>query len=372
MRILIDAHIFDEFYQGTRSYIEGLYKAIFEVEERLPSGRTYYLAAADISSLQKTFPEKSFIKYIPLRSRHSYQRLLFEFPFIIRKYQIDYAHFQYVVPFSGQCKYIVTIHDLLFMEMPEHFSLYYRNARKWLFRRSYRKAACVLTVSGYSKSSIVKFYGNNKEVKIVPLALDKDIIGFHPAYTQTEWLARQVLRPYILYVSRFEVRKNHYELLRSFYEGGFYTQYDLVLIGKKSESCKDFEILYAGLPLEVKKRVILKTEGIRQNDLLEFMKHATLFIYPSLAEGFGIPPLEAAVLGTPVVCSNTTSMKDFTFFGEDHVDCSLASNITAAIQRKLWQDKTEQQQQSSVIRNAILARYNWNNSAAIFLETCFK
>jgi glycosyltransferase involved in cell wall biosynthesis len=144
-----------------------------------------------------------------------------------------------------------------------------------------------------------------------------------------------------------------------------------VLIGKKSEPCPDFEALYAGLTQKIKKNVILKTDGVAFNDLLEFMKHATLFIYPSLAEGFGIPPLEAAVLNTPVICSNTTSMRDFDFFGADHIDCTTSDNITNAIARKLEQPVEEQMTQCQQIRSEILNRYNWNQSASVFLKTVF-
>jgi glycosyltransferase involved in cell wall biosynthesis len=370
-RILVDCHLFDGAFEGTRTYIEGLYSSVFKLEDANPSGRVYYLAARNLQSVRAVFPEKPFIKYIQLRSRRSFQRLIFEFPYLIRKYKIDYAHFQYIVPFSGKCAYILTIHDLLFLEMPQHFSWYYKSARKWLFKRSYEQAKFVFTVSHFSRESIMKFYGQGKDVKVVPLTLQERIIQFKSRYTGPEWQKKNRLRNYLLYISRFEERKNHYTLLKVYSESRLFEQYDLVLIGRKSEDCRQFDELYNRLPADVQKRVILKTEGLELDELLEFLSHSTLFVYPSLAEGFGVPPLEAAALRVPVVCSNTTAMKDFGFFGNGHTDCSSESLLLRAIQNKLQEPDELRQTQCEAIRETVLARYSGEGRAEIFLNAIF-
>jgi glycosyltransferase involved in cell wall biosynthesis len=75
----------------------------------------------------------------------------------------------------------------------------------------------------------------------------------------------------------------------------------------------------AGLPPEAAK-FFYRSSEVRDGHLLEMYRAASLFVYPSKAEGFGIPPLEAAALRIPVICSNTSAMKDFSFFGRNHVD----------------------------------------------------
>ena len=371
MRILVDCHVFDGAFQGSRTYLEGLYKAVFAIEDKQPSQRIYFLAAQDITSLKQIFPERDYIRFIQLSSSRSFPRLVFDFPRIIREYKIDYAHFQYLVPFSGRCRYINTIHDLLFLEYPEQFSWLYKAKRKWLFRQSFSRSAYVLTDSSYSAGSIRKFYGDSKPVTVIPLGMEDDWKSFVARYSPNEWHQMNQLRPYILFISRFEPRKNHHLLLQSFYEGGFYRDHDLVLIGKRSEPVKDFDELLASLPMEVQKRVIVKSEGVEKVELMEYVAHAKVFIYPSLAEGFGIPPLEAALLHTPVICSDTTSMRDFTFFGEGLTDCGAADKITAALGSVLREPDDLRAGVLQEIREKVLEKYNWNRNAEVFIDTVF-
>jgi glycosyltransferase involved in cell wall biosynthesis len=371
MKILVDCHLFDGAFEGTRTYLEGLYSSVFKLEEAHPSGRVYYLAAKNIRAVKEAFPERPFIKYIQLRSRRSYQRLIFEFPQIIRQHGIDYAHFQYIVPFPGKCRYILTIHDLLFLEMPQHFSWHYKAARKWLFKRSYREAEFVFTVSNFSRESIMKFYGHGKDVTVVPLTLQERITQFRSRYARAGWQNKKGLRDYLLYISRFEERKNHYTLLKVYYENRLFEQYDLVLIGRKSEDSRQFDELYNRLPADVRRHVIMETGGLELDELLEFLSHTTLFVYPSLAEGFGVPPLEAAALRVPVVCSNTTAMKDFDFFGNGHTDCSNEALLLKAIQDKLQEPEDLRLAQCEAIRETVLARYSGEGRAEIFLNAIF-
>ena len=115
IKLLVDAHVFDKGFQGTTSFIEGVYQELVKKENL-----EIYLAAYDIENLRQYFSDPRF-HFIPLKSKSRYQRLLFEFPSIIRRHQIDYAHFQYIVPPIKHCRYIVTIHDLLFKDFLENF-----------------------------------------------------------------------------------------------------------------------------------------------------------------------------------------------------------------------------------------------------------
>ena len=116
-------------------------------------------------------------------------------------------------------------------------------------------------------------------------------------------------------VSRIEPRKNQQLLLQAWVELKLYDQgIKLVFVGAKDMGNKAFSGYYGSLPRTVKDNVVMVAASYPE--LMALYKTADLFVFPSLAEGFGIPPLEAAAMGCPVLCSNQTAMADFDFFGE--------------------------------------------------------
>jgi glycosyltransferase involved in cell wall biosynthesis len=103
--------------------------------------------------------------------------------------------------------------------------------------------------------------------------------------------------------------------------------------------------------------------NIDDTDLLEFYRAAEVFVYPSMAEGFGIPPLEAAAVKIPVLCSNTSAMSDFVFFGEYHFDpgnYSLFKNKLSGIVNSI-PDKHVLDNRAAIVQQ----KYNWERSAEI-------
>jgi glycosyltransferase involved in cell wall biosynthesis len=91
------------------------------------------------------------------------------------------------------------------------------------------------------------------------------------------------------------------------------------LIGHQSIPSPDFDALLAQLSFEIRSYIFI-SNAVTEDELLLFYRAALLFVYPSKAEGFGIPPLEAAASPTPVVCSNGSAMQEFDFFGPGHID----------------------------------------------------
>ena len=110
-------------------------------------------------------------------------------------------------------------------------------------------------------------------------------------------------------------------------------------------------------------------QNVSTAELINFFNAAEVFVFPSKCEGFGIPPLEAAALETPVICSNSTAMEDFKFFEpfvfDPHSYEDFSEKINMFIRDGHKLDKTK-------IKSFIGKKYSWSSSAKIFNKEIFE
>lgn len=241
-----------------------------------------------------------------------------------------------------------------------------------LYGMAANKADVITTVSNYSSRSIEKFLGVPPgKTTIVPNAVDD---RYFQSYDKEKALGfvgtRYGLKKYILYVSRFEPRKNHVGLLRAFVDLKLYSKgYSLVLVGHRSLAVKGFDELLNSLTAEIR-RSILVIDDLADSDLLELYRAATLFVYPSRAEGFGIPPLEAAALQIPVICSNASAMQDFSELGITLINTSDQQELNEAISQMLIKPPSADTLQK--IADNIRSSFTWERSAETFYQHLLK
>lgn len=360
IKLFVDAHVFDEKYQGTRTFLKGLYTHMAD-----SSGLDIYMAALDVENLKQEFGYHKNFHYLAYKSPSKIYRLLVDIPYLIKRYNIDIAHFQYISPLIKTCKEIITIHDLLFNDFKEDFSASYRISKNILFKKSARRADLLTTVSDYSADRITQHYQIPKSnIYLTPNGIEPIFFNFPSGQTVINVKGKYLLQKYILYVSRVEPRKNHLLLLKAYHGLALYEKnISLVMIGKNDLSYKDFEDYYQSLPEPVKKHVV-RLEDINLQELLNFYYHADLFIYPSKAEGFGIPPLEAAAMKVNTLCSASTAMADFRFFGDNLFDPTDIEEIKKKITFALESGSSSEKKQE--IADIILNKYNWKKIAASF------
>lgn len=355
MNLLVDAHCFDyNTSEGVNSYIRGLYSELIIIAKDIH----FYIVAANIAKVKKVFGEHENVTYIPLTSKNKIYRLLIEFPNIIKRNGIDVAHFQYTSPLIKNCRTIVTLHDILFKDFPSMFPLGYRLSKGIRFRFSAKRADLLLTVSEYSKDRITYHYNIPKErIVVTPNAVSTDFANVDRE-TAKQFVASKSIDKYILYVSRIEPRKNQVDLLRAYIDLHLAEKgYHLVFIGRKTIEVPELERLMDSIDNKGK-RYIHFINQVSYEELKMWYSAASLFVYPALAEGFGIPPIEAGVSEIPCICNNQTAMEDFTFFGDNLLDVK-----DFVLLKKKIIENLKNQPDVKQIKKAITSKYNWKEVA---------
>ncbi len=231
-----------------------------------------------------------------------------KFPGHIRKEKIDIL-FSTVPGGMWSCPvpHVVTVHDLTPLavpgDSPKSVLLNYR----YRLGRILERTAAIIADSSWTRDDICRFYNISQEkIQVIPLGYDRDL--FMPRHNP-ELLANYGLQgiPYILAVGSDKPRKNLLRLVRSFGMMRNRSHY-LVLAGLHGNDAKKRiveEALVSGAHHRIK-----FLDYVRDEDLPVLYSGATLFCYPSLYEGFGLPVLEAMACGTPVVASNATSIPE--------------------------------------------------------------
>lgn len=231
----------------------------------------------------------------------------FELPRLAENYRIDILYSPAnIAPLRYQGKQVLAIYDLCFMVNPMWYSYSFRTAYNFIIPRLARKVNRVITNSNNSRNDLIKFCGiNSDKVHLVYLAADEVFTTDTPDMPHTiENLSGNM----ILYVGSLEPRKNiktllnAYNLMRDQHPS---LDVKLVLIG-----CESPLFAKTGLRIDKYKDDIFFKGFVDDLTLKQYYQSATVVAYPSIYEGFGLPPLEAMSCGTPVITSYSSSIPE--------------------------------------------------------------
>lgn len=240
------------------------------------------------------------------------------------------------IPSKKKCIYISTIHDLIPYVMPETVGRGYLKRFISEMPHIMQSSDYIITVSEYSKKDIIKIFDYPKEkIKVTYLAadeyfrpLDKEICK---AYLENTY---NITGDFLLYLGGFSPRKNVRSILVAF--SRIYKElplsYKVVIIGPS----RDDHCYLSGLcdTLGISDKVVF-TGYVPYEDLPYFYNASALFVYPSLYEGFGLPPLEAMSCGTPVIASNVSSIPEVVGDGAFLINPFDAEDLKNAMERML-------------------------------------
>jgi glycosyltransferase involved in cell wall biosynthesis len=206
-------------------------------------------------------------------------------------------------------KSVVSIHDLIFLRYPEQYPAIDRFVYQRKFKYSCENADAIVAVSEQTKRDIIDFY------HIPPDRIEVIYQGCQSGFCQRiadRTIIDQVLqkytitKQYILCVASFTERKNQLRLIKAFQQLPT-KEHDLVLVGGKSQYLDELKQYVQ--QSDVKSRVHFLT-GVPAEDLPAFYQGCSLFVYPSLFEGFGIPIIEALHSGVPVVAATGSCLEE--------------------------------------------------------------
>jgi glycosyltransferase involved in cell wall biosynthesis len=237
-------------------------------------------------------------------------------------------------------------------------------------KKSVERSARIITISKNSKSEISKFYGLPKsEIDIVYPGIDQSIFFRWPKNEVEKVKARYgIYGKYILFVGNIEPRKNLKNLLLAYekLDDKTRTEYSILLVGARG--WLDDEIF------DIIERLRLAGNHIQQpndyvtdRDRVAIYSGASLFVYPSQYEGFGIPPLEAMACGVPTITSDNSSLPEAVGNGARQVSAGSVDQLTQAI-KEVLQDKKEQQ---VLIEKGFkqVDKFSWEQEAKKLLKT---
>lgn len=232
-------------------------------------------------------------------------------PRVVRRHGLDLLHGPVnVLPVAARCAMVVTIHDLAFLRLPDVVPPARRRYLAAMITMAVRRASRILTVSEHTKVDVVDLLGVGPDrVIVTPLGVDSRFRPI-PREAKTAFFASLGLeRPFILAVGTLEPRKNLPALLRAFGQIASQTDHDLVLAGPDGWLNAEIDRTFLDLPERVRERV--RFAGfVADDDLPAWYSAASVMVYPSLYEGFGLPVLESMACGTPVVTSNRSSLPE--------------------------------------------------------------
>ena len=290
-------------------------------------------------------------------------------PIQLKREAIDLFHApHYTLPALTPCRSIVTIHDCIHLRFPQYLPnrLAHGYARAALWTATHRSDR-VLTVSEASKQDILAFFDiPANKITVIPNAID-DCFFVPPPDKNIERIREryQLQAPFLLYVGNVHPHKNLERLLDAFYKVRSLGHDDLTLLIIGDDITRYAKLRRAVHRYQLHRYV--RFLGFVPNETLRVLYHlARAFVFPSLYEGFGLPPLEAMASGTAVVTSNVSSLPEVTgdaaILVDPHSQDAIAGGICRVLEDNVFREQL-------VIKGQARAKqFSWDRSIQHTLE----
>lgn len=246
---------------------------------------------------------------------------------------------------------VVTIHDLSFIINPAWFSKPFRIFYSFLIPKIARKSVKVITVSNSSKKDIHQLLGIDlSKIEVIYNSISADFKNINNIKK------KNMYGKYILAVSSLDPRKNFLNLIKAFIEANL-PNTKLVIVGSENKVFSNQNIK----DLVYNNKSIVFTGYVDDGELINLYRHALLFIYPSLYEGFGLPPLEAMACSCPTIVSKVASLPEVCGEASYYINPNNITSITEGIIKLAESEKLRAELINKGLKRVNL--FNWEASA---------
>jgi len=356
LRIAIDARKLRDYGIGT--YVRNLLRHLSRLDRT-----TEYVVLCRQQDASITADLGENFRAVPEQSAAYSLREQISVPLDLRRERVDLFHApHYVLPPLTPCKSVVTIHDCIHLRFPQYLPhrIGYAYARTALWLATHRSHR-VLTVSEASKRDILRYFSvPPSKIDVIYNAIDERF-GEEPDPEELERVREryQLDDQFVLYAGNIKPHKNLERLIEAFHtlRKGPFEHVKLLIIGDEISK-------YATLRRAVHKYKLHKHVRffgfVPDRTLAVLYRLAAVFVFPSLYEGFGLPPLEAMASGTPVITSNVSSLPEVVGDAALLIDPYETDAIADAMRRVLSEPALHADLRERGLRRA--KEFSWERS----------
>jgi glycosyltransferase involved in cell wall biosynthesis len=363
MRFAVDAHAIGCHLTGNEVYIRNLLNEFSRLDRE--NEFVAYVSQPDAPAQIPDRMEKRMV------STNPYKRLGWDLARRAKQDRADLLHVQYTAPLGCSIPFVVSVHDVSYLECPQYFTKFRAAQLRLTVKRTLARASRVLTPSEFSRRAILNHY-DLPEDRVV--AIHNAVSNrFRPVEREAaQALVREkfnIPAPFILTVGDLQPRKNHKGLLAAFEEmlrAHPHLPHHLVFVGKETwyspelhkivkESAVAGRVHFAGF--------------VDDEDIVYFYGASDLLVFPSFYEGFGLPILEGMACARAVACSNTTAMPEVANAAGILFDPTSTSEMTRAMADVLLD--SELRQRLERLGAARAAGFSWEIAAQRTLDVYY-
>lgn len=362
MRIAYDARMIFGNFSGIGHYSLKLLQALAELDRN----REYVVIVRE--GFKPNLPENFRIL------EYNYSPLSFSTLYRLKRklggIDIFHSPFQ-VCPLNLECQTLVTAHDLMPLLMPDFFKgrnflvqLYAKKFIRFALSRSFEQSGTIISDSQNTKEDIMNLsLGSERRIRVVYPSVSLDLLQSKETNCGSD--GRYDGKPVILTVGQTRPQKNWWRLIKAFKIFGEQVgQGVLILVSSDDRNLKSINSLIRELAFESDEVKVLGYQT--QEELVRLYRSADLFVFPSLYEGFGLPPLEAMACGVPVVASNRGSLPEVLGNAAYYVDPEDEKDIARGMQTVLENSNLQQELIQKGYQQ--VQKYSWERTARQILD----